>query len=146
MAKYQFTINTEVRNFIEYQLSYYPENKKQLETLKDDMIPSAIPKYGPQMGGFNPEQRPTEDTAVKIVSDQYIMQLSWAVNAIGSVIERLNEIDRELIRLRYWSGELTPEGIALKLNIGIATYYRRLNAILTEIGIRLGYINLVIEK
>lgn len=146
MGKHKYTINTEVRNFIEYQISYYPENRKQLEILKAEMIPSSIPKYGPLTGGFNPEQRPTEDTAVKIVSDIYIFQLEHTVNAIGSVLEKLGKDDLELIRLKYWSGELTPEGIALKLNIGIATFYRRLNAILTEIGIRLGYINLVIEK
>lgn len=146
MSKYSFNIKTEVRNFIEYQLSYYPENKKQLESLKEDLIPSAIPKYGPQTGGFNPEQRPTEDTTMRIVGDQYIAQLSWTVEAIGSVLVHLTREDMELIRLRYWSGELTPEGIALKLGIGIATYYRRLNAILTEMGIRLGYINLMIEK
>lgn len=146
MAKYPYTINTEVRNFIEYQISYYPENKKQLEVIKADMIPSAIPKYGPQTGGFNPEQRPTEDTVTRIVSDIYILQLEHTVNAIGSVLDKLNDMDKELIRLRYWSGELTPDGIALKLNIGIATFYRRLNTILTNVGIRLGYINLMIEK
>ena len=146
MAKYPYTIKTEVRNFIEYQLSYYPENKKQLEKIKADMIPSAIPKYGPQTGGFNPEQRPTEETVTRIVSDIYICQLEHTVKAIGSVIDKLNEMDKELIRLRYWSGELTPDGIALKLNIGIATFYRRLNTILTDVGIRLGYINLMIEK
>jgi len=146
MSKYPYTINTEVRNFIEYQISYYPENKKQLEVIKADMIPSAIPKYGPQTGGFNPEQRPTEDTVTRIVSDIYILQLEHTVNAIGSVLDKLNDMDKELIRLRYWSGELTPDGIALKLNIGIATFYRRLNTILTDVGIRLGYINLMIEK
>lgn len=146
MGRPKYTITTEVRNFIEYQLSYYPENRKQLETIKADMIPSSIPKYGPQTGGFNPEQRPTEDTAVKIVSDIYILQLEHTVNAISSVLEKLGKEDMELIRLKYWSGELTPEGIALKLNIGIATFYRRLNTILTQIGIRLGYINLVIKK
>lgn len=142
MAKYKYTINTEVRDFVEYQLSYYPENRKLLERLKAEMIPSAIPKYGPQTGGFNPEQRPTEDTAVKMASDIYIFQLELTVNAIASVLEKLGEEDLELIRLKYWSGELTPEGIAIKLNLGRTTVYERLNNILVEIARRLGYINL----
>lgn len=110
------------------------------------MIPSTIPKYGPQTGGFNPEQRPTEDTAAKIATDVYIFQLEFTISAIDSVLCTLSTEDYELVRLKYWDGKLTPDGIALQLNIGIATLYRRLNAILTEIGRRLGYINLMIEK
>jgi len=140
MAKY--TINNEIRNFIEWQIIWWPENSKYLVEAKADMIPSAIPKYGPQTGGFDPEQRPTEDTAVKIVSDEYIAHLERSVRAIGEVFNRLTDIDKELIKLKYWSGELTAEGIALKLNMDKATIYRHLNAIITEIARRLGYVNL----
>ena len=140
MAKY--TINNEIRNFIEYQIIWWPENKKYLAETKADMIPSAIPKYGPQTGGFNPEQRPTEDTAVTIASDEYISHLERSVRSIGDVLNKLGEIDRELVKLKYWSGELTAEGIALKLNMDKATIYRHLNVILIEIAKRLGYVNL----
>jgi len=83
---------------------------------------------------------------VKIATDVYIFQLEFTVTAIDSVLQTLSPLDYELVRLKYWDGKLTPEGIALQLNIGIATLYRRLNVILTEVGRRLGYINLVIEK
>lgn len=142
MAKYKFTLTSDMRTRVGWDLEYYPEDKKQLEELKNDMIPSAIPKYGPQTGGFNPEQRPTEDTATRIVSDRYIQWLSWKVNAIESVLAHLSDTDLELIRLRYWSGDLTPDGIAMKLNIGRTTVFERLNNILVEIARRLGYINL----
>ena len=142
MAKYKFTLTSDMRTRVGWDLEYYPEDKKQLEVLKNDMIPSAIPKYGPQTGGFNPEQRPTEDTATRIASDRYIQWLSWKVNAIESVLAHLSDMDMELIRLRYWSGDLTPEGIAMKLNIGRTTVFERLNNILVEIARRLGYINL----
>ena len=83
---------------------------------------------------------------MKIATDVYIFQLEFTVTAIDSVLQTLSPLDYELVRLKYWDGKLTPEGIALQLNIGIATLYRRLNVILTEVGRRLGYINLVIEK
>lgn len=141
MAKY--SINGEIRGFIEYQIRWWPENRKYLRELKNEMIPSQISQYGPHAGGsHNSEQRPTEDIALKIVSDEYIAHLERSVRAIGEVLDKLNDIDMELIRLKYWSGELTPDGIALKLNIGTATMYRHLNAILTEIGKRLGYLNI----
>ena len=106
------------------------------------MIPSAIPKYGPQTGGFDPEQRPTEETAMRIASDEYIAHLERSVRAIGEVYWKLTNLDKELIRLKYWSGELTAEGIALKLNMDKATMYRHLNTILTEIAKRLGYVSI----
>ena len=137
-----FTLAAQIRNWIEYQIEYYPENKRILATMKADLIPSQISQYGPKEGSsFDSEKRPTEDVAIRIINDRYIHQLELTVSAIGSVYESLSSEDKELIRLKYWSGELTPEGIALKMNIGIATFYRRLNAILMEVGQRLGYID-----
>jgi RinA family phage transcriptional activator len=143
MAKYMYLLNSDVRNFVEYQIRYFPENKRQLESMKTDRIPSAIPKYGPQAGGsFNSEARPSEETAIRIMSDRYIMQLEYTVKSIDSVLNKLNDLDMELIRLKYWNGSLTPEGIAMKLHMSRATVYNRLNNILVEIARRLGYIDI----
>ena len=142
MSKTNYTISLEIRNFIEYQIRYYPENKKMLAELKTDMIPSTIPKYGPQTGNLDTEQRPTEDIAIRIASDRYIFQLELTVSAIEAVYDKLTDIDKEIIRLKYWSGELTPEGIAIKLCMDKATMYRHLNAIITEVGRRLGYVDI----
>ena len=135
-------LSPQLRSWIEYQLEYYPENKRQLATLKESMIPSSIPKYGPQTGGFDPEQRPTENIAVRIANNDYILQLERTVNAIGSVYDRLGPSDQELVRLRYWSGNLTPEGISYRINIDKATFYYRLNNILVEIARRLGLVDI----
>lgn len=141
MAKYKFTIDIVVRNFIEEQIEYYHENKRYIDEIKAEAMPSSIPKYGPQTGGFDPEQRPTEDIVIKR-NPAYIIELERRVTAIGSVLEKLDDTDKELIRLKYWTAGLTPEGIAIKLNMGRTTVYERLNNILVEIGRRLGYINL----
>ncbi len=107
------------------------------------MIPSQISQYGPREGGgFDPEQRPTEEIAVKIAADRYILQLELTVAAIDSVVNTLSDLDKELLRLKYWDGKLTPEGIALKLHMDKVTMYRHLNVILTEIGRRLGYVDI----
>lgn len=142
MRKNKYTLEVPLRAFIEGQIEYFPENKRQLATLKADMIPSQITKYGHRTGGFDSEQRPTEDTAIRIASDQYIFMLELHVTTIEAVYNSLSDIDKELIRLKYWSGELTPDGIALKLNMDRATMYRHLNAIIVEVGRRLGYVNL----
>lgn len=142
MAKYKFTLAPALRDYIEWQIEYYPDNKRQLTALKEDMIPSQISQYGPRAGsGFDSEQRPTEDIAIKL-NAEYIREQERIINAIDSVFNRLGDQDRELIRLRYWSGELTPDGIALKLNIDRATMYYRLNNIQVEIARRLGMVSI----
>lgn len=143
MSKYKFTLTAEKRNRIEADIRDYPEDKKQLEEIKNDMIPSTISQYGPREGGgFDSEKRPTEDITLRIISAPYIRFLSWKVEAIGSVINNLNDIDREILNLMYWQRGLTPEGIAIKLHLGRTTVYERLNNILVEIARKLGYINL----
>ena len=140
MAKYKFTLAVALRDFIEWQIEYYPDNKRQLAVFKDSMIPSQISQYGHKTGSFDSEKRPTEEITIRR-NPTYIMEQERIVNAIESVLDNLNEQDLELIRLRYWDGKLTPEGIALKLNIGRTAYYQRLNNILVIIAKRLGYID-----
>lgn len=143
MSKYKFTLTAEKRNRIEADIRDYPEDKKQLEEIKNDMIPSQISQYGPREGGgFDSEKRPTEDITLRIISAPYIRFLSWKVEAIGSVIDNLNDIDREILNLMYWQRGLTPEGIAMKLMMDKTTVYYRLNNVLVEIARKLGYINL----
>ena len=135
-------MTAEIRSFVEFKIRTFHEDKAQLAILKADLIPSAIPKYGPTTGGFNPEQRPTEDIVEHIINNRYVRQLELTVNAIQSVYDQLSEEDKDLLRLKYWQGSLTPEGIALKLNIGRTTVYEHLNNIIVEIARRLGYIDL----
>ena len=142
MAKYKFTLVPKLKEYIEWQVKYYPENKRQLTAKKDSLIPSQISKYGPREGGsFDSEQRPTEDITIKL-NAEYIMEQERIINAIESVLARLTDQDRELVRLMYWSGELTPDGIAFKMNIDRATLYYRLNNILVEIARRLGLVEI----
>ena len=141
MAKYNFTLVPALREFIEWQIEYYPDNKRELATFKESMIPSQISQYGHKTGSFDSEKRPTEDITIRR-NPEYILEQERIVNAIESVLVKLNDQDKELIRLRYWDGKLTPDGIALKLNIGRTTLYERLNNILVILAKRLGYIDI----
>lgn len=143
MAKYKFTLTPDKRNRVETDLRDYPEDKRQLDEIKNNMIPSQISQYGPKEGSsFDSEKRPTEDITIRIVSAPYVRFLSEKVEAISSVVDYLNETDHNIIDLMYWHRGLTPEGIAMQLNLGRSTVYQRLNNILVEIARRLGYINI----
>lgn len=142
MAKYNFTLAPALREFIEWQLEYYHDNKRQLNSFKESMIPSQISQYGHKTGSsFDSEKRPTEDITIRR-NPEYIMEQERILNAIESVLNKLSEADKEIIRLKYWSGELTPDGIAMMLNIDKSTLYYRLNNIMVEIARRLGLVNI----
>ena len=143
MAKYNFTLSPWIKTYVEGLIEFYPDNKRQLAILKNSMIPSQISQYGPREGGsgFDPEQRPTEDITIRR-NPEYIMEQERIINVIESVLSRLSDQDMELIRLKYWSGELTPDGIALKMNIDKSTLYYRLNNIQVEIARRLGLVEI----
>lgn len=142
MSKSKDTLYPDVRTFVERQIRWYHENKRQLETLEMDLFPSIISQYGHKAGGgSDPEKRPTEDTAIKIASDIYVFQLGVSVNAVREVYESLPDIDKELIRLKYWDRRLTADGIAMRLGISRPSVYVRLNKILAEVAKRMGYIN-----
>ena len=106
------------------------------------MIPSQISQYGPKTGGsFDAEKRPTEEISITL-TNPYFMEQERIITAIQSVYDRLSDQDKEMIRLKYWTGGLTPDGVALKLNIDKSTLYYRLNNIIVEIAKRLGLVNL----
>lgn len=143
MARYKWKLASDIRQRVIWDLQDYPEDKKQLEEIKNDMIPSQISQYGPKEGGgFDSEKRPTEDITLRIISAPYIRFLAWKVEAIGSVIDNLNDIDMAILDMMYWHRGLTPEGIAMKLAMDKTTVYYRLNNVLVEIARKLGYINL----
>jgi len=131
-----------LRGYIEWQIEYYPENKRQLALIKDSMVPSQISQYGYKAGSsFDSEKRPTEEITIKR-NPEYIVEMERIILAIESVYNRLNDQDKELIRLKYWDGKLTPDGIALALNIDKSTMYYRLNNIIVEVARRLALVDL----
>jgi len=131
-----------LRGYIEWQIEYYPENKRQLALIKDSMVPSQISQYGYKAGSsFDSEKRPTEEITIKR-NPEYIIEMERIILAIEAVYNRLNDQDKELIRLKYWDGKLTPDGIALALNIDKSTMYYRLNNIIVEVARRLALVDL----
>lgn len=136
-------LNAEIRRFVEYQIANYPEKVKELNELQQSYLPRLTPAYGESEKHSKTDARPTEATALKLVTNEYIILLAFSVNAIRSVYDRLSLEDRELLRLMYWSNSnLNMDGIAQKLHKERSALYRRLNLILIEFARRLGYINL----
>lgn len=139
--KHKFSLAPEITTLVKWELSSYRENKRQLERIKRDMIPSATQGYsltaGVDGGGA---KRTTEEISMKIVSSNYVYRLEHTVDAIERALSILDKNEIRLIEMIYWRKEYTPEGAGAIIGMSRATVYRRLNKIFCVVAFQLGYI------
>lgn len=140
--RYKFSLKPEIRATVEWELSSYRENKRQLEKAKRDMIPSGVQGYsltaGVDGGGA---KRSTEEVAMKMISAPYIYRLEHTVDAIGRALTYFDDIDMKLIELIYWRKEYTAEGAGMIVGISRSGVYLRLNKILGCVAFEMGYVS-----
>lgn len=140
--RYKFSLPSEIKATVEWQLRYYREDKRQLNEIKRDMIPSGVQGYSLTAGVDGGEAtRTTENIAMKMVSAPYIRRLEITIDAIDRALERMDETDKKLIELVYWRKEYTPEGAGLIVGIAKSAVYQRINKILGLIAFELGYVS-----
>lgn len=139
--RYKFDLSPAIKSTVEWQLQYYREDLRQLETYKRDLIPSGVQGYSPTAGVNGGEvTRKTEDIAFRLISSPYIRRLEITCEAIGRVLSKLDEVDLKLIELVYWRCEYTVEGAAMKIHISKTAAYQRINKVLGAIAYALGYV------
>ena len=140
--RYKFSLKPEIKATVEWELSSYRENKRQLEKVKRDMIPSAVQGYSLTAGVDGGEaKRSTEEIAMKMVSAPYIYRLEFTVDAIGRALSRFDKLDMKLIELIYWRKEYTAEGAGMIVGIQKSAVYQRLNKILGCCAFEMGYVS-----
>ena len=143
MSKYKFSLTPKIKGIVEWQLQHYNDDKRQIEQLKNDMIPSPTAGYslagGVSGGGTS---RTTENVAVRIATNPYIMQTERSCKAIERVLSRCNETDSKLVDLVYWRQSYTVEGAGMKIGLSKSSAYRHVNDILTSIALEIGYVNI----
>lgn len=142
VSKYKFSLNPRIKGIVEWQLEHYAEDKRQLEEMKRDMIPSPTASYsltGGVSGGDT--NRTTESIAVRISTNPYIMQTERSCTAIERALSRCNETDAKLVDLVYWKQSYTVEGAGMKIGLSKSAAYQRINSILGSIALEIGYVN-----
>lgn len=127
---------------VESELYAYHDTKKEIVRLKNEIL-HASPVRDENVGGGrgNLPGDPTGRTAVLMVTHRRIEQLERIVDAIESVVERLPEKKKQLVKLRYWDKPrtLTWDGIALRLDVSRATAIRWRDEIVYAIAEKLGW-------
>jgi len=133
-------LQTQLRDFCIWELEHYHENRRQLEEVKRDSIPSPTPSYEGTSHGSE-ASRTTENVALRICSAQYIKRLEDSVRGVGRVVSVLSQVDRKLVNLVYWQKAYTVTGAAQVVGLSTSAAYDHINAILASIARELGYIN-----
>lgn len=137
--KYKFSLNEKVKGIVEWELEHYKESKSELEREKANIIPSAVPSYNAMPGSHEPS-RQTEQIALKIATSAYISRLEKSVNAIESIVSKLDTTDKKLIELVYWQRSYNIVGAGIKVGLSQAQAYRRINGILCVLAVELGFV------
>ncbi|EIU6121570.1 DUF722 domain-containing protein [Listeria monocytogenes] len=129
---------------IEDELRFYHSTKKELMEKEVNVTLGAWHREyidenqgGGSAGNISNE---VENRVMLLQMDKEISRLKNIINAIESVLNRLNDEDKQLIQFRYWDrSKPTWVWIASKLNMDESTARRRNKTIILSIAERLGY-------
>ncbi|NVT47846.1 DUF722 domain-containing protein [Listeria monocytogenes] len=130
--------------YIEDELRHYYDTKKELEQLRLNVITGSIyQEYSDEnIGGSSSGNisNQVEQRVTLLDMDIQIQRMNKVVRVIDKVIANLNENDRMVVKLRYWSRErYTWEHIGMKSHMGRATAIRHRDVVIKEIGRFLGF-------
>ena len=140
--KYKSTLTTEIKGYIEFALRHYCERQRELEQHRNDMMPSHTIKLDGVGVSGGKISDVTADTALRLVTDTYILRAEMNCRAITKALTGIDSTDEKLIGLVYWRSTHTVAGAAQVANISTAQAYVRINRILYRIAVEMGDINM----
>lgn len=133
-----------VFQYIEAELFDYRQTRQALEELKLDIIeegPRPDLLFISSAPPTNKITNPTLYKTVQLLTNKRINKMAETITAIERVYRRAPEEKQKLIQLKYWDGRYSNHGVAEKLNVSLATYYRWRRDIVLAVAIEMGLIN-----
>jgi len=134
--------------YIEAELYDYHKTKKDLESLRAEIIESGQELYHPDDEGIHPQNRisdPTGEKTMKLLTNRRITKMTETIRAIDKVYSRLEKDKQKLVELKYWthrSGKTGNDVIALELGVSDATFYRWRSDVVSAVAIELGMMDI----
>ncbi|RKO63245.1 transcriptional regulator [Caldibacillus debilis] len=135
-------IKTATFKHIEAELYAYPDTKKEIARLREEILHGKANDDENIGGGrSNIPGRPTERVATRLVMSKRLRNLEEVAEAIDRVYERLPEGHQKLVKLRYWGKYRRPtwDDIAGKLFISKRQAMRWRDEIVHLIADQLGW-------
>jgi len=143
LSKYKFDLAPKVKGIVEWHLEHYHEDKAQLESLKNDMVPSPTPGYSLTGGVSGGNQgMPTESAGIKIATNSYILATERNIKAIDRVLGKIDNLDKQMIDLVYWKKAYTIVGAGTKVGLKEQASYAHINTVLGLIALEMGLVNI----
>jgi RinA family phage transcriptional activator len=103
--------------YIESELRHYHEYLDAIDQRRVEIMNGSSPQQEGGRGSL--PGKPTEAKAVTLVMDRQLEQWERIVNAIQSIVTKLDDSRYRLVELYYWTNPqlLTWDGIALDLHV-----------------------------
>lgn len=138
----KYYLKPAIKSYIEYILRIYCKRQKELAQYRTDMMPSYTVKLdgAGSMGGKLADI--TADTAVRLVTDTYILRAELNCRAVKLALHGIDDTDATLIKLVYFDETHKPDGAANEANISVSQAYERIKKILYRIAVELGEVNI----
>jgi RinA family phage transcriptional activator len=129
---------------IEAELYAFPDTKKEIAKLREEIMYGSTDEdenVGAGKNSYRTPGRPTERIATRLMTDKRLRNLEEIVDAVESVYKNLDHNQRELLKMRYWSGRNNKswERIALELEISERSVYNYRKAIITSVAGKVGW-------
>lgn len=128
---------------VEAELRAYPDTKKEIEKRREELMymSDVDENVGAGKNSYRTPTKPTERIATRLTMDMRLRSMEEIVEAIESVLEKLDHTQRKLVELRYFRRyqEMSWEGIALECNIHVQTAFKYRRMIIEAIAERLGW-------
>lgn len=130
--------------YIEAELFDYRQTRQAIEELRLDIIEEGHRLdllFFDSAPLTNKITNPTLNKTIQLLTNKRINKMVETVMAIERVYHRAPAEKQRLIQLKYWDGRYSNHGVAEKLNVSLATYYRWRRDIVLAVAIEMGLIN-----
>lgn len=136
----------EIQRHVEAEIYAYPFRKREIQRLRGEILTpyDDEPDDKTVVKGKNSVRMPGDPTgrmAVALASHAKLVHLERVIDAIEEVYNRLPEVKREFIRVKYWTQpqRLTLVGICQELSISESTYKRWRRQFVEDVAKILGW-------
>ncbi|QQK75079.1 DUF722 domain-containing protein [Salicibibacter cibarius] len=92
--------------YIESELYAYPDYQREIRQIRDEIIHGqgeVDENIGAGKNSYRSPGQPTEIRATKLEANKRLRRLEEISNAIERVYEQLDDTQKNLVHLRYWS-------------------------------------------
>ena len=137
MGEVRHKINCAVFGYIEHELYRYETTKKELETMRDDIL-DETPFKETNIRTLTPGD-PTYQKASKLITTTAITRMTRTITAIESAMQKLSEDHNQLFEMKY-NQHKSWQMITIEMPICRATYFNLRKDIVELVAMEMGLI------